>query len=148
MVRSLAFGERDEEILPADLPVSRLEELLGSNRMEVHTAAANRLKKMGSADPFLHSLRTADAHRRSVAAHWLMFFPEPRVRAALREASTDQDEWVRAWVAFALGRIGEADDVSVLRALQADPIRMVRERADEAIDLWRKRGLEFNSETN
>lgn len=139
LVRTLVLGQSVEEVLPRDLPASRLEELLGHREIPIHVVAANRLLELGSPDPFLRGLESSDSGARGVSAHWLQSFPRDEVRSALRSALGDADEHVRMWAAFSLGKIGTDDDAALLSERRPRETPVVGRQIDESLAEIRRR---------
>jgi HEAT repeat protein len=72
---------------------------------------------------------------RSIAEHGGAYFSleERSPRAVLRELVRHRAAWVRACAAFALGELGEGDDLVALESLVDDDDRLTRWNAVEAI---------------
>lgn len=125
------------DYLPND--IGSLTEMMGSNDQAIHLAAAHKLKRLYGKEPFLSALRNANPRVRDRAAHFLGFFKEPGVQEALISIANDPDPYVRKWVAYSLGQVGDQRAISTLRDLAKDHERMVRTNAEEAISNIEKR---------
>jgi len=126
---------------PGPLPddVDSLTELMGSNDQEIHLGAAHKLKRKFGKEPFLAALKHPNPNVRSVAVHFLSFFREPGVQEALISMASDSDPFVRKWVAYSLGQIGDKHAFLTLRDLAKDDQGMVRRSAEESIPELRRR---------
>jgi len=119
------------DYLPND--IGSLTEMMGSNDQAIHLAAAHKLKRLYGKQPFLSAIKHANPRVRDKAAHFLGFFKEPGVQEALISITNDPDPYVRKWVAYSLGQVGDQRAVPTLRDLAKDHERMVQTSAEEAI---------------
>ncbi len=133
---TVAYNYEDKS-LPDDMQA--LIELMGDNNIGTHTDAARKLRKVYGKEPFLIAIKHEDHRVRAVAAHFLMSYKEVSVQEALIETSKDSNEHVRMWVAFSLGKIGNADSLPTLNILVNDKAEIVSRHAEEAIGKVQKR---------
>ena len=131
VLASFAAYWSEDKRLPDDVPT--LIELMGDNDMAVHTDAARKLMKRGK-EPFLTALHHKNPNVRAVAAHSLGLLHDPSVQDVLIETSRDSDKYVRMWVAFSLGRIGDKTALPTLQLLAKDREEIVRSCAEESIN--------------
>ena len=139
-----AVGEMRNATTPGEvarLQIRVVEE--GRLQVEACTAAAHALVRMGSSA--LPSLTTALADRslpegsRGFAV-WAAGELGPSSIPLLMQVLTDSDAGARVLAASALGRMGEAarEAIPVLEKAKADPNRLVREHATEALKRVRR----------
>ena len=121
---------------PEDIP--SLIEMMGSNDMQLHTTAANKLKVHGK-EPFLIAIKHSNPNVRARAAHFLGLLNDTTVVSALIESAQDSDAHVRMWTAFSLGEIGDSNVLATLNLLAQDGEEIVRRKAKEAIEKINKR---------
>ena len=119
---------------------SALTSAMGDNDMSISTAAMRKMVQHYGGAGLREALKNRKGTIRGRAAHGLAFCAGGtgtilRQRAherALLDAVSDHDEYVRNWVAYSLGQIGNSNSVSTLSELSNDSSPSVRDSAIRA----------------
>jgi hypothetical protein len=111
---------------------SALTTAMGDNNMSISTAAMRKMVQQYGAPGLREALNNPNGTIRGKAAHGLAFCAGAQNERALLDAVSDQDEYVRTWVAYSLGQIGTASSVRTLSELSRDASPSVRDSAARA----------------
>jgi len=119
--------------LPEDLP--SLINLMASNDMKIHTAAARKVQDVYGVDGLLAALDNSQPGAKIQAARFLRLNPDPKARLPLLEVTRHKDIHVRGWAAYALSSVPSSDVENRLNELLRDPAPVVQNFAKEALSL-------------
>lgn len=120
--------------LPNDLP--SLINLMASDDVEIHTAAATKVQDFYGVEGLLAALSNSQKEAKIQAARFLRLNPSPKARLPLLEATRSTDALVRGWAAFALSSVPNSEVEKRLGDLiRNDPAPVVQNFAREALTL-------------
>ena len=111
---------------------SALTSAMGDNDMSISTAAMRKMVQHYGGAGLREALKNRKGTIRGRAAHGLAFCAGAQNERALLDAVSDHDEYVRNWVAYSLGQIGNSNSVSTLSELSNDSSPSVRDSAIRA----------------
>jgi HEAT repeat protein len=111
---------------------SALTSAMGDNDMRISTAAMRKMVQHYGGPGLREALKNPKGAIRGSAAHGLAFCAGAQNERALLDAVSDHDEYVRNWVAYSLGQIGNSNSVPTLSELSNDASPSVRDSATRA----------------
>jgi hypothetical protein len=111
---------------------SALVSAMGDNDMSISTTAMRKMVQHYGGPGLREALKNPNGTIRGRAAHGLAFCAGAQNERALLDAASDHDEYVRNWVAYSLGQIGNSNSVPTLSELSNDASPSVRDSATRA----------------